>query len=161
MKLVLVRHGQAEPYRPEDAERALTENGVAQARQAGAWLQGALAGEQGAATLVASPHRRAQETAIAFNVFLRLPLLTLEAITPDADPRRALSALEAVAGDGSIVMISHMPLVAALESWLVEGVLSGGSPFALAEVRVLELATLAPGVATRIDTFLPSEAWPR
>lgn len=155
MKLVLVRHGQAEAYRPVDAERALTEAGLGQAREAGAWLQAWWAREGGSGILVASPYRRAQETAIALNVFLKLPLLTVEAITPEADPRRALSALEAVAGEGTLVVVSHMPLVAALESWVVQGVMSGGVPFALAEVRVLEVDVLAPGVATRMDGYLP------
>lgn len=154
MRVVLVRHGEAEPRARSDAERALTPRGRQQAQLTGAWLQEAV----GAASLrlLASPYRRAQETGREIAGLLGVALQTEPAITPDDDPRRALAAIEAAAaGADVVVVVSHMPLVAALAAWLEEGVLSPGRGFGLAEARVLEMDAPGPGLASARDGFLP------
>lgn len=158
MKIVLVRHGEAEPRGSSDAARALTARGHEQALAAGAWLRAALA-DAGTARLLASPYRRAQETAQAIGAGLKLPVTTVDAITPDVDPRVALAAIEeAAAGASTLLVVSHMPLVAGLAAWMESGSLTGGRGFALAEVRVLELEVLAPGLATLVDLHVPGLA---
>lgn len=150
-----MRHGKAEPHAADDADRALTDKGLAQAQATGAWLSEALGTLQGA-RLLASPYRRAQETAAPLAALLGMKVATVAGITPDVDPRKALAAIEA-AGEGAqlLLVVSHMPLVAALAGWLQEGVLNTGRPFHLAEARVLEADLLAPGLAREIAAFVP------
>lgn len=156
MKIVLVRHGEAEPSRGEDAMRALTEVGKAQAVQSAAWLRRQIGNVGTGVKLVASPYLRAQQTAAAFSAALELPVMTVEAITPDTDPRRALESLDSHAeGVEWLVVVSHMPLVAALASWLSEGRVGAGQGFGLAEVRMLEVDVPGPGVASLRDRFIP------
>lgn len=154
MKLVLVRHGEAEALARSDAERALTARGHEQARATAAWLRQALGATP--PRLLASPYRRAQETAAALAEPLGASVTTVPAITPDDDPRRALAAIEAAAaGADAVVVVSHMPLVAALAGWLEAGVLAAGRGFGLAEARVLEMEVPGPGLARGVDGFLP------
>lgn len=155
MRIVLVRHGKAESHAADDASRALTEKGLAQAQATGEWLRDAL-GDLGGARLLASPYRRAQETAAPLAALLGLEVQTVAGITPDADPRKALPAIEA-AGQGAplLLVVSHMPLVAALAGWLQEGGLNTGRAFDLAEARVLAADFLAPGLAREIAAFIP------
>lgn len=156
MKLVLVRHGEAERFQARDADRALTPTGLQQARLTGEWLQKELAGSATPLHLLASPYRRAQETAAVLKDCLRLPVITVDAITPDADPRQALAAIEDAAPDaGTVVVVSHMPLVAALQSWLQDAVLSAGQGFVLAEARVLEADFAGPGTADLRARYAP------
>lgn len=155
MKIVLVRHGKAEPYAPSDAARALTANGLLQAEATGRWLCETLGAAHGA-RLLASPYRRAQETAAPIAALLGLETHTVAGITPDDDPRKALAAIEAAAAAAAtLVVVSHMPLVAALAGWLQEGVLNVGRPFHLGEARLLEMDVPGPGAATEVAAFVP------
>lgn len=155
MRIVLVRHGKAEPHAASDAARALTPRGQEQARAAAQWLRDTLGQGEGLC-LLASPYRRAQETAAPIAAALGVAVRTVAEITPDDDPRRALAAIEA-AGQGAetLVVVSHMPLVAGLAGWLQEGVLNAGRGFDLAEVRVLEAELPAPGLAREAQLFRP------
>ncbi len=156
MKIVLVRHGEAEAARGNDAERALTANGVAQARCTAAWLLRQTGDEGGSLVLLSSPYRRAQQTAAVLGEYLRKPVLTLAEITPDVDPRRALQALEQhMPGNDWLIVVSHMPLLAALARWLEEGVTGSGRGFGLTEARVLEAETPGPGTAGLKAAFIP------
>lgn len=155
MRIVLVRHGEAVPFAADDASRALTSKGLQQARASGAWLRRELGSVTGA-KLLASPYRRARETAGVIAGVLELPVHALEAITPDGDPRVALAAIEQ-AGDGAEVwvVISHMPLVAALAAWLEAGVLAAGRGFSLGEARIFEADLPGPGLATPRSVYIP------
>lgn len=156
MKIVLVRHGEAEPLRAVDAERALTANGVAQAKLTAAWLQRQIGAAGGATKLLASPYRRAQQTAAVLSDALGVAVQTSAEITPDVDPRNALRAVDAAAaGSEWLVVVSHMPLVAALARWLEEGSLGSGQGFMLAEARILEAEVPGPGTATLHSRFIP------
>ncbi|HET8730132.1 MAG TPA: histidine phosphatase family protein [Moraxellaceae bacterium] len=156
MKVILIRHGEAEPHRTDDAGRALTQHGRHQAQKTGHWLRKSLHHEGGVVCLLASPYRRARETAEVISGQWPLPVGTVEAITPDTDPRVALVAIEqASAGADIVLVVSHMPLVGALAAWLETGTVGAGRGFSLAEARVLEADMLAPGLATTVDDFIP------
>lgn len=156
MKIVLIRHGEAEPHRADDAGRALTSHGRHQARETGIWLRKTLGEGSGLVRLLSSPYRRARETAEVISGQWPLPVGTVEAITPDTDPRLALIAVEqAGAGADIVLVVSHMPLVGALANWLETGAVGAGRGFSLAEARVLETGMLAPGLATTVDHFVP------
>lgn len=155
MKIVLLRHGEAEAIRSTDAERALTDKGFEQARATAAWLLQEMKGA-GSVRILASPYRRAQETAGVVGEMLGLPVHTQNDITPDVDPRQALSALEKCIRSAEwVVVVSHMPLVAALSAWLTEATLHAGRGFMLAEAEVLEAEFLGPGTAVQCSRFIP------
>lgn len=155
MKIVIVRHGKAEPHAAADPARALTGQGHKQARATAAWLRERFGHGKGIRVL-ASPYRRAQETAQAIAKALDHAVHTVAAITPDDDPRVALAAIEK-AGQGAevLIVVSHMPLVASLATWLESGVLGGGRGFDLAEARVFEAELPAPGLARAGEGYAP------
>lgn len=155
MKLVLMRHGEAEPLRVTDSERALTDRGHEQAKATAGWLS-SVAGPS--CMLACSTYRRARETANA--VLTGLPhadMKVIEHVTPEDGLRRALIALEGVVPEcDMLILVSHMPLVAGLAGWLEHGAEREGRPFGLAEARLFELDILGPGQARLIDGFVPA-----
>lgn len=157
MKLVLVRHAEAEALHASDAERALTARGHLQAQKTAQWLQAALQGQS--VQLLASPYVRAQQTAVVLASALGVTPRAVNDVTPDVDPRLALRAIdecrEAFAEADVVVVVTHMPLVAALAAWLESGVLSTGRGFMLAEARILEAELLAAATARVCDQFFP------
>lgn len=155
MRLVLIRHGEAENIRSSDAERALTAMGQQQAEKTGQWLAGIIAPATPVRLLV-SPYRRARETAAIIAAVLGVEPVEVAAITPDHDPRVALQAIAAAAdGCDGVVVVTHMPLVAALASWIETGVLSSGQSFALAEARLFEMPVLAVNTASEQARYAP------
>lgn len=154
MKIVIVRHGKAEPHAASDAARALTGQGHKQARATAAWLRERFGHGKGIRVL-ASPYRRAQETALPIAEALGHAVHTVQDITPDDDPRLALAAIEKAGAQAEVlVVVSHMPLVAGLAAWLESGVL-GGRGFDLAEARIFEADLPGPGLATAGESFAP------
>lgn len=157
MRLYLLRHAEAEAEAPEDALRELTEMGWAQAQAVADWLQTQVAGR---ATLLASPLLRAQQTASVVRQALNLDAPeTVDALVPEGDILQAEQAISRALHGGcdELIVVSHMPLLPSLASWLEEGVLSMGASFALAEVRVYEAEIVAPGVMQAAGGFQPEE----
>lgn len=154
MRLVLVRHGEAEPLRQADSDRALTRRGHEQAAATGQWL----ASIGGSTRVVAcSAYRRARET--AQDVLAALPQAVLQVIphvTPEDGVQEASASIESVANGDILVVVTHMPLVAALAGWLEHGAPRECHPFALAEARVFELDLWGPGLARQVDRFIPA-----
>lgn len=150
MRLWIVRHGQAENFAASDALRPLTGKGRKQAEATGSWLA-----EQGArgARVLASPYLRAQQTATIIAAALGAAVETLDCITPDDNPRRAVAWL-ADQPDEVIVLVSHMPLVGRLLSWLEQGV-DGDAAFATAQAVALDMEIAGAGVASRGAGFSP------
>lgn len=148
-----MRHAEAEGMRTSDAERALTLRGHEQARQTADWLKQNLAGDS--VQLLVSPYKRAQQTATAITQAMLLEPQFLDELTPDVDPRRALRAIEASVVSQTVIVVTHMPLVAALASWMESGVLSAGRSFMLAETRVLEAEILGAGTARVLADYFP------
>lgn len=157
MRLYLLRHAEAEADAPEDALRELTEMGWAQAEAVADWLLTQVAGRAG---LIVSPLLRAQQTASVVRQALHLgESEVIEALSPEGDILQAEQAISRVlhSGHDEIIVVSHMPLLASLASWLEEGVLAMGESFALAELRVFEAEIVAPGVMQRAGGFQPEE----
>lgn len=154
MRIVLVRHAQAEsPHLHVDSERALTAHGHSQAGETGEWLASFI---DEPLVLACSPFRRARETAARIQQALpQASLLIVDHLTPGDDVRQAMVALETVPVGGTLIVVSHMPLIAGLASWLSDGVTGGGQPFGLAEARVYELKLPGPAQARLMKRFLP------
>lgn len=155
MRLLILRHGEAEVRAATDAERALTARGAAQAQAVGRWLA-----SQGLCpeAVVSSPYRRAQETAAAVLAGAawpcEVPTVLCEALVPEGDPRQVERWL-AARPESVVLVVSHMPLVAQLLSWLDGGVLADGSGFGLAELRGLEMPVMGAGQGLPLCHFQP------
>lgn len=157
MRLYLLRHAEAEAEAREDDLRELTELGWAQAQASADWLCQQISSP---ARLIASPLCRARQTARVVQQTMGLESVDiLEVLSPEGDPLRAEQALSLILRESveELIVVSHMPLIASLHSWLEEGLLTTGEPFSLAEVRVLEAGVMAPGLGQRISGFVPED----
>lgn len=152
MYLILMRHGEAEPYQANDAVRNLTTRGVAQAHLT---AQQVLEKYQ-PDLLVASPYVRAQQTVAAFQEKLpQVPLHILDSITPDADPRIALDQLYELPSQYSaqcIVVVCHMNVIAYMAGLLLD---EDPEVFGLAEARVFEQSMILLGLSVEEARFVP------
>ena len=152
MQLILVRHGEAQPYQDNDAARQLTARGVAQAHST---AQQVLAKYQPDLWVV-SPYVRAQQTITAFQETLPLaPLHVLDCITPDADPTVALEALfdlQLQHAAQCIIVVCHMNVIAYLAGLLIN---DDPESFGLAEARVFEQSLILLGLSVEKARFVP------
>lgn len=158
MRLYLLRHADAAFEAERDELRPLTERGWAQAQNVADWLCSQASGQVRVAT---SPLLRAQQTASVVSQALGLePALQVPELAPDGDPLRAETALSLLAGDGveDFIVVSHMPLIASLYAWIAEGTLITGDAYDLAEVRVLALDIIAPGLGQVDGCYRPEIA---
>jgi len=106
MDLLLWRHAEAADGRP-DLARALTKHGHEQARAMAAWLHKRM---PAGIRVLASPARRAQETAAA----LGMPIETQDAIGPDASPTALIAAAGWPDADGAVLIVGHQPTLGEL-----------------------------------------------
>jgi phosphohistidine phosphatase len=152
MQLILVRHGEAEPYRVDDAGRKLTPHGVAQANSTAEQVLAKYHPD----LLVASPFKRAQKTAAAFqDKNPHISLHILDCITPDADPRAALDELSILAERYSakcIVVVCHMNIIAYMAGLILD---EDPESFGLAEARVFEQPIILVGLSVEQRRFVP------
>jgi phosphohistidine phosphatase len=154
MKLWIMRHGEAEPLLAgNDMLRALTGRGVQQAHASGEWLRGQGLGDS--VPIIASPYRRAQQTAATVAAVLQTGMVeTLDLLEPGGDPRRLCHWL-GQRQEPALLLVSHMPLVGQLVHWLEEGVMNSGPPFSVAQVCVLEMEMPGAGLARRAGLYVP------
>ncbi len=155
-RLLIMRHGQAGPGTP-DASRALTAQGQEEAACMAAWLAGRDDLDHSRLRLLASPYRRAQQTAEVVAKALHCELETLSIITPDDSPLAVVDWLLELDGGALLLLVSHMPLVGALTGLLVEGRLVGGPGFPTAAIAELEADVLAAGCARMTRLTSPAD----
>ena len=152
MQLILIRHGEAGPYQADDASRQLTERGVLQA----GWTAEHILAKYQPDLLVVSPYIRAQQTLQPFQARLPdVPVVVLDAITPDSDPRMALDLLSMLPSKyaaKSIVVVCHMNVVAYMAALLIDEDPEG---FSLAEARVFEQPIVLLGLSVERARFTP------
>ena len=110
MELLVLRHGEAEPYRADDFTRELVAAGRAEVR---AQLERQKA-RVGQPKVLVSPYIRARQTAaIAVEVLGLGEPEICEYLTPESDPRALVDYLYA-REDKSLMLVSHQPLVSHL-----------------------------------------------
>jgi phosphohistidine phosphatase len=116
MNLVLWRHADAEDGAPgvSDDARRLTAKGEKQAKRMAAWLKGQLPGD---AQVLASPARRAQQTAQA----LTRRFDTTGEVGTGAGPESVLKAAGWPAGEGTVVVVGHQPTLGQAAALALEG----------------------------------------
>lgn len=113
MDLILWRHAEAEDGLT-DLERRLTPRGQKHAARVAEWLLQRLPAKF---VVLASPARRAQETAQALGV----PLRTVASLAPGAAVRDILAAVEWPERKSAVVVVGHQPELGRAVAFLVAG----------------------------------------
>ena len=119
MDLILWRHAEAEDG-PPDLERRLTPRGHKHAQRIAEWLLQRLPAKF---VVLASPARRAQETAQALGVAFR----TVPALAPGASVQAVLNAAEWPDRRSSVVVVGHQPDLGRVALHLVCGAAGDGT----------------------------------
>ncbi len=152
MRILLLRHGDAEAEADSDALRNLSSRGKADvwnvARQ--------LASRQDELqTMLVSPYLRARQTAEQVaNVVSINSIKESDKLIPEADSRQALALLEQAAGD-SLLVVSHNPLVSRLLSLLVAGSPGADRYLDTSQLVCVETELIAPGCGRILYELLP------
>ncbi|MCK7543037.1 histidine phosphatase family protein [Marinobacter bryozoorum] len=150
MKLLVMRHGEA-GWHTIDQQRELTD--------AGRTATGRVVHQ-----IAESPWRpreiwcssliRARQTAAIASEILNCRVTEKTFLTPDDDPGLCLDALLEESPATRLLIVSHMPLVGALSTLLVDGHRQG-IPFMTSQAVGLELPVVGPGCADLKVQFLP------
>ncbi|MGP4715168.1 SixA phosphatase family protein [Psychrobacter sp. T6-6] len=152
MKIILVRHGQAEDETRPDSARQLTDFGQQQAVQTAEYVTTHYSPDY----FIVSPYERAQQTLSAFQLRApKTPSSIQSNITPSDNARQALIDIANIEAE-CLVVVCHMSIVA-----YIAGLLTGESPesFSLAEARVFEMEFVMTGMATEVDRFVPDQPY--
>jgi phosphohistidine phosphatase len=116
MDVILWRHAEAEDG-GADLARALTGKGEKQARRVAEWLHRRL---PDSARILASPAKRAQQTAHALAEASHRKVKTVDALAPGATAKDALTAIGWGSGKGVVVVVGHQPTLGEVVSQLLE-----------------------------------------
>ena len=152
MKIILVRHGQAEDETRPDSARQLTKFGQQQAVQTAEYITTNYKPDR----FIVSPYDRAQQTLAELQVRVTtIPATVQDNITPSDDAHSALTDISKIEAQ-CLVVVCHMSIVANLA-----GLLTGDYPesFSLAEARVFEMDFIMSGMATEVDRFVPEQPY--
>jgi phosphohistidine phosphatase len=116
MDLILWRHAEAFEMREvqDDLDRALTPKGERQAQRMATWLNRQL---PSTARVLASPARRAQQTAAALERKVR----SSPALAPDAGIEALLHAVRWPESREPVLVVGHQPTLGLVASWLIAG----------------------------------------
>ena len=112
--LLIMRHGDAEPSAVSDEVRPLSARGRSEVQEVGR----ALVAHLGIDKIVASPLVRAQETAslVAACYSHEIQRDTCVSLSPNGIPDQVIAEFDE--GVGSVLLVTHMPLIAELVSAL-------------------------------------------
>jgi phosphohistidine phosphatase len=112
--LLIMRHGDAEPSAVSDEVRPLSARGRSEVQEVGR----ALVAHLGIDKIVASPLVRAQETAslVAACYSHEIQRDTCVSLSPNGIPDQVIAEFDE--GVGSVLLVTHMPLIADLVSAL-------------------------------------------
>ena len=150
MKIILMRHGQAEDETRTDSERQLTDFGQQQAAQTADYIIENYTPD----CLVVSPYTRAQQSLDELQSRApNVPVVVQDNITPGDDARASLTKIADIEAN-CLVIVCHMSIIANLAA-----LLTGNSPegFSLAEARVFEMDFVLAGMASEVDRFTPMQ----
>ncbi|WP_100640629.1 phosphohistidine phosphatase SixA [Marinobacter salexigens] len=149
MHLLIMRHGEA-GWHSLDQDRTLTEAGRQQVAQCATEIAKSPWRPE---KIWTSPYVRARQTAAIVSEILNCPVEEKSFITPEDDPGLCLNAL-LENKHSPLMLVSHMPLVGALSTLLVDGH-RRGIPFMTAQAVVLDMPVVGPGCADLKTQFLP------
>lgn len=152
MKIILMRHGQAEDETRPDSARKLTDFGHEQARQTARYISSHYQPD----CFLVSPYIRAQQTLAELQVLMaNVPSHIQQNITPSDDARQALADIAHIEAE-CLVVVCHMSIIAH-----IAGLLTGDYPesYSLAEARVFETDFVMTGMAREIARFVPDQPY--
>ena len=141
MKLLLMRHGQAEANAKTDADRSLTPYGREQVSAVARRLSDMDVQVEG---LMVSPYLRARQTAaiMSSSISGSWPEQISDAITPDQSPEKASSAISAFFDDGGTgLVVFHQPIISRLVYYLT----GQDQPMGTANLAIIEAPQIALG----------------
>lgn len=150
MKIILMRHGQAEDETRPDSARQLTDFGQQQAAQTAEYIVQHYNPDR----FIVSPYVRAKQSLAELQARApEVPVSVQENITPSDNAQEAFAELAKVEAE-CLVVVCHMSIIANLAS-----LLTAHSPesFALAEARVFETDFIMSGMAHEKDRFVPNQ----
>lgn len=142
MNLIIMRHGEAEPYASSDRDRALTDYGRQQAYAAGEWLK---ANEITINQCWTSPYVRTRQTAESVqSVYGELQTSPVDFLTPGSSP---MAVVEQLRNDVEInlLLISHNPMVSQLVNYLSSGRTQGPAIMGTASMAMFDESQWLPG----------------
>lgn len=152
MKIILIRHGQAEDETRPDSARQLTEFGKQQAAQTAEYITAHYHPDY----FLVSPYKRAQQTLAELQSRVpNVPSKTQENITPSDDARHALADIANIETD-CLVIVCHMSIVANIAGLLIDDY---PESFSLGEARVFEMDFVMAGMAREIGWFIPDQPY--
>lgn len=142
MRLWLLRHGEAQHFAPQDALRALTEQGRQDVLASAARLR-----DRPLEAILASPYVRARQTAELVAQSLAFPgVVEIQSwLTPDSDPMDALEQLSR-RPEAELLVVTHQPFVGALAGLLINGHRQSPLPMRTAALVGLQADYLLAGV---------------
>lgn len=149
MKLIIMRHGQASWEAASDELRPLTEHGRAEVAATAVHMKDEVTPNR----IIASPYLRAQQTAQIMAEHFGCPVETLDELVPEGEPSAVARALQE--SEETIMLVSHMPLVAYLSGWFCDGSRHSISGFQTAEARLIDLEFVAQGFGVVTHAYLP------
>lgn len=150
MHLLVMRHGEA-GWHSIDQERELTEAG----RKGSALVARQIARSPWRPREIwSSPLVRARQTAAIVSEILNCRVTEQLFLTPEDDPGLCLDALLEESPADRLMIVSHMPLVGALSTLLVDGH-RHGIPFMTSQAVALDMPVVGPGCADLKGQFLP------
>lgn len=151
MRLWLLRHGEAFPQAPTDAERPLTPQGRQEVLHSAVQLEG-----RPIAAILASPYLRAQQSAelVRQAIGFRGAIGTVPWLTPDSDPREVIGFLDE-REDAEILLVAHNPLLGDLGGLLIHGHRQQPLPMRTASLAELEGDFAAAGLMNLLALVHP------
>jgi phosphohistidine phosphatase len=117
MELILWRHAEAEPHKPDEAadqKRVLTPKGARHASRVGAWLDRQLPSH---CRILSSPATRCVQTAQG----LGRKFQTVDALNTDSTPQAILDAAGWPNARQPVVIVGHNPLLGQVASLIFSG----------------------------------------
>ena len=155
MNIILMRHGEAVPFAPNDGDRVLTPNGKGEASNTGTQLKKAGWIPH---TVFCSTRIRAQQTSelVIGALGLAIKPQVLQGMTPEDDWAQAAAVIEEHATDRSL-FVFHQPILTQIVGHLTEANANADvhPRAAPATAYVLALETLLPGAATLVGAYQP------
>lgn len=152
-RLYVMRHGDALMKAPRDSLRPLSQLGHDQAVDTAKHFYSHLSPDDEVDTsiglVLASPYLRAQETTqhVVEGGGYTKEVMTCDKITPNDSPDSVIKLLSDFESYGSVLMVSHQPLVSALIGRLVSGHYHEGPPMGTASIVCLDMPTVGIGMA--------------